>query len=191
MEYASVLAGERWSDHPPCTHPLLAQLARLVNDYTGDEARQDLAPMVPSVVGRLGDETTSLTLAVAIGSSIILDVPEATQRVLAAGLMRADEVCTDTGPALEPIARDARAALDLVPGAVSWVERLELHDRISLKMFSERCAPTMIRSAVEGLVTSGISDCERRLRGLLDLGIAITPAPAGVIRTEHPLTPTR
>ena len=28
MELASVLAGERWSDHPACTHPLLAQLAR-------------------------------------------------------------------------------------------------------------------------------------------------------------------
>ena len=24
MELASYLAGERWSDHPACTHPLLA-----------------------------------------------------------------------------------------------------------------------------------------------------------------------
>ena len=24
MELASLLAGERWSDHPACTHPLLA-----------------------------------------------------------------------------------------------------------------------------------------------------------------------
>ena len=32
MEMASFLAGERWSDHPSCTHPLLASLARLVND---------------------------------------------------------------------------------------------------------------------------------------------------------------
>jgi len=28
MEFASYLAGERWSDHPACTHPLLAVLAR-------------------------------------------------------------------------------------------------------------------------------------------------------------------
>ena len=28
MEFASYLAGERWSDHPACTHPLLAALAR-------------------------------------------------------------------------------------------------------------------------------------------------------------------
>src|SRR5262249_23591033 len=34
MEFASYLAGERWSDHPPCTHPLLAALARHVTDCT-------------------------------------------------------------------------------------------------------------------------------------------------------------
>ena len=34
MEMASYLAGERWSDHPRCTHPLLASVARLVNDLT-------------------------------------------------------------------------------------------------------------------------------------------------------------
>jgi hypothetical protein len=32
MELASFLAGERWSDHPSCTHPLLAEVARNVND---------------------------------------------------------------------------------------------------------------------------------------------------------------
>ncbi len=30
------LAGERWSDHPHCTHPLLASVARMVNDNTPD-----------------------------------------------------------------------------------------------------------------------------------------------------------
>ena len=30
MEFASLLAGERWSDHPACTHPLLAAVARHV-----------------------------------------------------------------------------------------------------------------------------------------------------------------
>ena len=28
MELASLLAGEPWSDHPACTHPLLAAVAR-------------------------------------------------------------------------------------------------------------------------------------------------------------------
>ncbi|HSK97732.1 MAG TPA: hypothetical protein VK891_14015, partial [Euzebyales bacterium] len=39
MELASYLAGERWSDHPACTHPLLAALARHVNDRTTDAGR--------------------------------------------------------------------------------------------------------------------------------------------------------
>src|SRR6266576_2338551 len=40
MELASYLAGERWTDHPACTHPLLAELARQVNDHVSDETRQ-------------------------------------------------------------------------------------------------------------------------------------------------------
>src|SRR6478672_10956801 len=51
MEMASVLAGARWSDHPKCTHPLLANLARLVNDCTSDDHRHELATLIPSVVG--------------------------------------------------------------------------------------------------------------------------------------------
>src|SRR6188474_3722894 len=51
MEFASFLAGERWSDHPSCTHPLLAGLARLVNDCTSDANRRRLAPLLPSVIG--------------------------------------------------------------------------------------------------------------------------------------------
>lgn len=56
MEYASLLAGESWSDHPRCTHPVLAQLARLVNDATKPEARQLLAPLIPDVIGLVGPD---------------------------------------------------------------------------------------------------------------------------------------
>lgn len=54
MEWASLLAGEPWSDHPRCTHPLLAHLARMVNDVVGDAARQRLVPLVPDVIGLTG-----------------------------------------------------------------------------------------------------------------------------------------
>ena len=47
MELASYLAGERWSDHPRCTHPLLAALARGVNDLTSDAGRAKLAELIP------------------------------------------------------------------------------------------------------------------------------------------------
>src|SRR6478735_12095336 len=51
MEMASVLAGEPWSDAPKCTHPLLAHLARLVNDASTDAHRSELAVLIPDVVG--------------------------------------------------------------------------------------------------------------------------------------------
>src|SRR5262245_43214138 len=145
MELASVLAGERWSDHPTCTHPLLGQLARQVNDNTSDEGRQALAPLIPSVVGRHGNGQTSLTLAVAVKE--ILDVPEPTQRVLAGGLLQAEQLCGDE-PALADTREAARAALELVPGAVTWVERLRVRTRIDARIFARLCAPTMIRCAV-------------------------------------------
>ena len=51
MEMASYLAGERWSDHPRCTHPLLAGVARMVNDHTSDQQRSRLTALIPSVIG--------------------------------------------------------------------------------------------------------------------------------------------
>ncbi|MGH9132316.1 MAG: hypothetical protein ACRDZZ_00145, partial [Ilumatobacteraceae bacterium] len=51
MEMAAYLAGERWSDHPRCTHPLVAAVARLVNDHTTDANRARLADLIPSVIG--------------------------------------------------------------------------------------------------------------------------------------------
>jgi hypothetical protein len=181
MEMASLLAGERWSDHPSCTHPLLAQLAQQVNDHTSDAGRQQLVPLIPSVVGRRGDDRTWLTLAVVVAGSTILDVPEATQRVLAAGLLRAEQLCAATGPDLAAVRREARIALELVPGAVTWVERLGVHGRINHKTFAERCAPTMIRCAVEGIVRSDGPDRDRQLHGLLEVGIAACPAQESVV----------
>ena len=56
MELASYLAGERWSDHPRCTHPLLASVARLVNDLTSDAHRSRLAGLIPCVIGMTSDD---------------------------------------------------------------------------------------------------------------------------------------
>ena len=53
MEYTSVLAGERFSDSPHCTDPVLAAVARAVNDYSSDASRQRIAPYA-------GDLTTAL-----------------------------------------------------------------------------------------------------------------------------------
>ena len=56
MELASYLAGERWSDDPACTHPLLAALARDVNDCTSHAGRAPLVPLIPSVIGLASED---------------------------------------------------------------------------------------------------------------------------------------
>jgi hypothetical protein len=178
MEFASFLAGERWSDHPSCTHPLLAQLARRVNDLISDEGRQELVPLIPSVVGRRGDDRTWLALPVAVAAAQILEVPEGTQRVLAAGLLSARRVCADAGPEFAATASRAQAALDLVPGAVAWAQRHGVSARISPKLFASRCAPTMVRCTVDGIVATADPDSDARLRALLETAIAACPAPA-------------
>jgi hypothetical protein len=185
MEFASFLAGERWSDHPSCTHPLLAQLARQVNDTLSDGDRQQLVPLIPSVVGRRGDERTWLTLPVAVVAAQILEVPEETQRVLAAGLVCAEQLCAEAGPDLAATRRDARAALDLVPGAVAWVERLRIRPQITPRVFADRCAPTMIRCAADGIAKSGVPDRDLRLRALLEVAIAACPAPKQMDRVPE------
>jgi hypothetical protein len=177
MEFASVLAGERWSDHPSCTHPLLGQLARRVNDLISDDGRQGLAPLVPSVVGRRGNDQAWLTVSVAVAASVILDVPEETQRVLAGGLVRAEQLCAAAAPDLADTRREAQLALELVPGALAWVERQRVRGRIDTKIFARRCAPTIVRCAVDGVVAACRPDADQSLRALLEAGIAACPAP--------------
>ena len=194
MELASVLAGEKWSDHPSCTHPLLAQLAREVNDHTSDDGRQQLTLLIPSVVGRRGTGDNWLTIAVAVAAKVVLDVPEPTQRVLAGGLLQAERLCRDE-PDLVATRQEAQSALELVPGAVAWVERLRVRTRIDTKTFAKLCAPTMVRCAVDGVVTTGRPDCDQRLRDLLETGIAACPTVDSDVRapviTDEPVQPLR
>jgi hypothetical protein len=175
MEFASFLAGERWSDHPTCTHPLLGQLARQVNDSLSDGDRQRLVPLIPSVVGRTGDERTWLALPVAVAAWPLAEVPEETQRVLAAGLLCAERLCAEAGPELDATRREARAALDSVPGAVSWVERLSISTHVGARGFTARSAPTMIRAAADGIVAAEAPDAAEHLCALLETAIEAVP----------------
>lgn len=51
MEYVSLLAGEKWSDMPSCTHPALARAAQRVNDSLPDEHRHLLVPLIGRLFG--------------------------------------------------------------------------------------------------------------------------------------------
>jgi hypothetical protein len=173
MEMASVLANEPWSDHPGCTHPLLADLARLVNDYTSDQNRGELAVLIPSVVGlRGGGLAWMVDLTAAVAVRAILDVPEPSQRALAAGLIRCEELAGILGPAVVEGTDAVRHALDRVPGAAAWARQVAGGSKVSAKAFERRSAPSVMRCAVRGIVSSTVPDPDARLRDLLLVGIA-------------------
>lgn len=125
MEMASYLAGERWSDHPACTHPLLARLARDVNDRTSDAGRARLGRLVPSVVGLHDDApATDVRLALMCAAAALPVSAMERQHALAVALLAGSEVLAhlEGRPDAEP--PDAvRAALARVPGAEAWARR--------------------------------------------------------------------
>src|SRR6476469_772524 len=93
MELASFLAGERWSDQPTCTHPLLAELAREVNDHVGDDNRQRLVPLVPSVIGMTSEDPhVDVGIALLAASTALPVAPEPAQRALAVAVLTCTQV---------------------------------------------------------------------------------------------------
>jgi hypothetical protein len=172
MEMASVLANEPWSDHPKCTHPLLAHLARLVNDYTSDDNRGELAVLIPSVVGlRGGDLAWMVDLTAAVALRALPDVPEPSQRALAAGLVRCEEVANTLEPGAVVASDAVRQALERVPSAVEWARQFTAGSTVSPKQFQKRSAPSVMTCAVRGLAATGAPDLDARLRNLLRTAI--------------------
>src|ERR671931_1881125 len=117
MEFASLLAGERWSDHPACTHPLLAAVARHVNDCTSDAGRQRLAELVPSVIGLTGDDLRIDARIALRSATIALPVVAAgRQRVMAVSVLACERVLAALdGRAGGSLGEQSRLALAEVP----------------------------------------------------------------------------
>jgi hypothetical protein len=165
MEYASVLAGERWSDHPACTHPAVASLARLVNDCTSDDARSQLVPWIPSVVGIAGrGAITTIVVAIYAASAALPVASEARQRALAAGLLRSVEIIEDHDDRALEVAREA---LEFSPGATRWAnDFIALGGHFPLRDLDRMCE-AIIRTSVVGIAEACIEDQDARLRALL------------------------
>jgi hypothetical protein len=51
MELVSLLNDEEWSDHPQCVQPVLAAVARSVNDRVSDTGREGLVALAPRLAG--------------------------------------------------------------------------------------------------------------------------------------------
>lgn len=174
MEYASFLAGERWSDHPRCTHSLLAGAARDINDHTSDAGRYRLVPLIPSVVGLNGeDPRVDVGIAARCALVALPVVAEPRQRALATGLLAARRVLISLDEQSSSIldARnlfdDVDRALSGVPHAMRWAEDFISRVQIEPKTFERRSARSMIHVAVTGISEACIPDPDSMLHDLL------------------------
>lgn len=174
MEYASFLAAERWSDHPHCTHPLLAGVARGVNDHISDDSRSRLVGQVPSVIGLTGDDPrVDAGIAIRCAATALPVVAENRQRALAAGLLAVRRVLEsldverrstlDTTELLE----HAHDALSRVPHASRWAQEFTAGTQLTSRALQRRSAPGIVRVAITGIAEACIADPDSLLCELL------------------------
>lgn len=200
MELASFLAGERWSDHPACTHPLLAALARHVNDSTSDANRQRLAELIPSVIGLTGDDPhLDPLIALRCATTALPVVSAERQRAMAVAILTCDRVLADLDERPSSTLEErSRQALDHVPQADRWARRFINDMGSSPKAFRRHAAPATVRIAVEGIAQACIPEPDDLLQDLLagtirECAARIRPThqttePAAVDRPRAPVT---
>jgi len=190
MEFASLLAGERWSDHPACTHPLLAAVARHVNDYSSDAGRARLVDLIPSVIGLTGEDL-HIDAAIALRSArLALPVAAAErQGVLAVAVLSCERVLAELdGRPVGVLEEQSRSVLAQVPHAAGWADRFisaAPASATSAKRFRQQAAPTIVRAAAQGIAQACVPDPDGMLRTMLVQAIEAcaawahgTPRPA-------------
>jgi len=190
MEMASYLAGESWSDHPSCTHPLLAGLARHVNDLTSDAARPRLATLIPSVIGLTSEDPhVDLRIMLRCATTSLPVVAAESQRVMAVSVLACNRVLAELD-GLSPGTLDERSrrALAAVPHAERWARSFTNGLAVPLGQFRRNAAPRAVRSAVEGIARACVPDPDGMLRDLLRDTISEC---AAIIRPDAPSLDTR
>lgn len=189
MEMASFLAGERWSDHPQCTHPLLAAMAREINDRLGDKMRQDLVPLVPSVVGLVGDDKRiDAWIAREAALTALPVVSLANQRAVAVGILRSEAVLAELdGMPAGYLSPRARTTLDQVPEAEQWAREFISTALSRRDSFASRGAPAVVHLAIAGISRACMHEPEHLLVDLLRRTIE---GVAGIVKPVQPSQPS-
>ncbi|ADB32789.1 hypothetical protein Kfla_3734 [Kribbella flavida DSM 17836] len=169
MEFASYLAGEPWSDHPACTHPLLAGVARDVNDCTTDAGRSRLAPLIPSVIGLTPDDPHVVPrVTVRCIQHALPVVSQERQYILAVALIVAErQLALLDGRPEDSIEPQSQEALDAVPAATKWARAFTAKPHRGTPDFARRTAPRAVSCAVEGISQACVPDPDERLYHLL------------------------
>jgi hypothetical protein len=187
MELASYLAGERWSDHPACTHWLLASVARLVNDHTSDRGRPRLTELIPSVIGLTGDDLHIDAMITLRCATIALPIAAADrQRVLAVSVLACERVLAQIdGRRNDSLSSDSERVLTAVPEARQWAYRFAGSISPRLAIFRRQSAPYAVRCAVEAAAQALIPNPDVPLRSMLVESIEICRAWTGERSNQH------
>jgi hypothetical protein len=183
MEYTSYLAGEKWSDHPACTHPLLGELARQVNDFISEEARQSLVELVPDMIGLTGaDLRIDLRIALRAARTALPVVAEERQQMMATAVLTCERLLADLdGRPGAPLSEESSDALALAPAAATWAHRYTRNLSTSQGVFRRRAAPTIVRYAVQGIARACTPNADPLLHELL---VGAIEDCASVLTTE-------
>jgi hypothetical protein len=169
MELVSYLAGERWSDQPSCTHPLLGRLARHVNDAMSDEARPQLAVLVPTLIGLVSDDLhVDARIALRCARAALPVVAADRQGAMAVAILACEGVLDDLDdrPAgsLEEVSLEA---LEQAPHAATWGRQFARGQRVSAAGFRRHAAPNIVSCAVKGIAQACVPNVDERLHDLL------------------------
>jgi hypothetical protein len=174
MEFASYLAGERWSDHPACTHGTLAHLARMVNDRTSEAGRARLTPLIPSVVGLTSDDPLlDVLLALRASAAALPIAAEESQRSLAVGVRAALRALGERDDWLVSESRlMAEAALRAAPAADAWAVRFIEKLGPGRPGMPVRQCRDIVSGAVDGIAWACGGDPDERLVALLTAAVS-------------------
>lgn len=190
MEMASFLAGERWSDHPSCTHPVLATLARCVNDMLDDTSRQRIALLIPEVVGlHPHDDRVAAALVLSAARAALPVAAEERQNIMALAIINAEGILAERdGREPGQLSAASRAALTRAPAAERWARVHLARTGFSSAALRASSASKVVALAVDGVARACVDDPEDRLVQMLRDGIDVVSAFASL--TPETLTST-
>ncbi len=156
MEFASFLAGERWSDHPSCTHPLIATLARDVNDLTSNRARDALMPLVTRVIGVQEVDEVRIAMIAATAAMPVASLDR--QRALGVGIL----LLVSAGA----LQADADRAFSAAPDTERWARAYLAHT--PHHTYTSRSCEAIVHTSAVGIALACVDDADARLCALLE-----------------------
>ncbi len=175
MEMASFLAGEKWSDHPACTHPLLATVARCVNDLADNGTRQRLTPMINDVIGLYPtDPRVEAAIVLRAAQSALPVASQERQNLMAIAILQAEVSLNPAVARGAELSAGSRHAFDHAPAAERWARRFMAQAGTTGQPLRQRATSKLAALAVESIATACTPDVDDRLVRLLRDCITVT-----------------